>query len=281
MTIQSHTVRHGGYNLHVVTAGSESAPPFLLLHCWNGNWSQWETTIQHLGDRFHFIVPDHLGFGRSDKPAGDFYQITHQAERTYYLLRHFGYDRAIVMGHSMGGMIGLTLAGMMPSAVEKLIVVAPAVTGKLHPFAKIATLVYPIVRQNIAFPIEAGVALSQTFPFLRDMVIRMFISSPENFIEQADYWTNQLIADGQVFSSAWAEKAITEGDTTPLLGDIRAPTLAIWGAMDFTVPVQECEVLEAHIRNFEAHIIPHVGHLPMIEAWDVYIQQVEAFLTPS
>lgn len=267
-----------GHQLHVVTSGDDTLPPFLMLHCWTGNWTQWEATIHHLDGKFRFIVPDQLGFGGSPKPAGDYYQIDKQAHRTYQILQHFGYDKATVIGHSMGGMIGLTLAGLYPDAVEKLIVVDPAVTGKTHPLTTLLTTFLKLGRYGITQPFELAIYLGQRFPFIGGELMRVFFAHPHQYPDAVMYWGGQSVADGQLYSSIWAEKAIGEWDVTPLLPSVTADTLALWGELDYTIPIEECDVLESHITNFQAIKFPQIGHFPMVEAWDAYIKAIETFV---
>jgi pimeloyl-ACP methyl ester carboxylesterase len=279
MNLKHHTVERNGYHWHIVTSGSDSAPPVLLLHCWAGNWELWKRTLEYFGDRYHFIVPDHLGFGQSDKPRGDHYGIDKQAERSWFILKHFGYERAQVMGHSMGGQIALTLAGTYPEAVERLIVVDPAVTGKLHPLSQMGIIWLIPVRFGIAAPVVGAIKLLLRFPSLGLPLMTVYFPRPHKQREAAIYWGGQIIADGQIYSSAWAQKAVLQWDVTPLLGKITAPTLAIWGEQDYCVSIRECDVLAKHISDFQAMRLPRIGHFPMIEAWDSYIQAVEGFLS--
>lgn len=268
-----------GNTLHVVTSGDVSLSPLLMLHCWTGNWTQWERTMQQLDGKFRFIVPDQLGFGSSDKPAGQHYQIDVQAKRARQILTYFGYDSATVIGHSMGGQIGLTLAGMFPDAVDKLIVCAPAVTGKTHPLTEKLTKLLAVVRMGFPQPYELLVFLGKVIKPVGLQTMRVFFADPEKFATDAEYWSNQTVADGQLLSSAWAEQAIAQWDVTPLLPNITAPTLAIWGELDYTIPISECDVLTQHIPTFEAVRIADIGHFPMIEGWDIYLQSVNEFLS--
>ncbi|MEP7289906.1 MAG: alpha/beta hydrolase [Chloroflexota bacterium] len=279
MQIEHHTIERDGYHWHVVTSGPVDAPPVLMLHCWTGNWTLWEKTMQHLDGQYRFIVPDHLGFGQSDKPRGQFYAIDQQAERSLHILKCFGYERATVIGHSMGGQIALTLAAIHPEAVERLIVVDPSVTGNLHWLLQLAGLWFVPVLRGITWPIVTGINLGLRFPSLGLHSMRMYFAEPFAQREAALYWAAQTIADGQVYSSAWAYKAIVAWDVTPLLSKISAPTLALWGLADYCTPISECDVLATHIRDFRAVRLSKVGHFPMIEAWEQYISQVQGGLT--
>ena len=71
------------------------------------------------------VVPDQIGFCASSKP--EHYQYTFQqlALNTAALLKQLGVARAIVMGHSTGGMLATRYALMYPDAVDRLVLVNP------------------------------------------------------------------------------------------------------------------------------------------------------------
>jgi pimeloyl-ACP methyl ester carboxylesterase len=278
VNIEHHILERDNLHWHVVTSGPLDAPPVLLLHCWAGNWTLWEKTMQNFDGQFRFIAPDHLGFGQSDKPRGDHYQIDKQAERARHILNYFGYERACVVGHSMGGQIALTFAGAYPDAVERLVVVDPAVTGKFHVVARPGMLWMALVRWGMAGVVETLARLALRFPDFGIHLMRMYFPHPSQQREAAIYWGRQIIADGQLHSAAWAEYSIASWDVTPLLVNITAPTLAMWGEKDYCISIREGDVLAQHIRSFRAVRIPDVGHFPMIEAWDQYSQTVGDFL---
>ncbi|WP_218040328.1 alpha/beta fold hydrolase [Actinomadura sp. WMMB 499] len=69
--ITTTDVRAGEYRLRISTAGDPSAEPLLFLHGSGpgvSGLSNWERLIGDLGDRYHCIAPDTLGFGDSDHP---------------------------------------------------------------------------------------------------------------------------------------------------------------------------------------------------------------------
>lgn len=279
MDIQHHTLEMDGLHWHLVTSGPQEAQPVLLLHCWSGNWKLWETTMQRLDGQFRFIALEHLGFGQSDKPRGDHYGILEQAKRSLALMHKLGHERFHLMGHSMGGHIALTLSASFPEAVSRLIVVDPAVDGAhLHPASYMLNPFMALARQGIEFPWRWSEAMIRAMPWLGLQFFRVYFPDPFRQREAALYWAAQIAADGQLNASAWAQKAISRWDVTPLLKNISAPTLAIWGVKDWCVPLAQCGILEREIPDCRSVRIPDVGHFPMVEAFDVYVAAVENFL---
>ena len=98
----------------------------VLLHGKNFCAATWEDTISVLTDRgYRVIAPDQIGFCKSSKPER--YQFTFQqlAGNTHALLDSLGVDRAIMIGHSTGGMLAIRYALMCPDNLDRLVLVDP------------------------------------------------------------------------------------------------------------------------------------------------------------
>ncbi|HEX5691622.1 MAG TPA: alpha/beta hydrolase, partial [Roseiflexaceae bacterium] len=88
-------------------------PPVLLIHGWGGSGRYWRGTVERLGDRFGFLVPDLLGFGRS-LPVRRGRDIFDQVDALELLLKYLDIARIHVVGHSTGGAIAMVLAARRP-----------------------------------------------------------------------------------------------------------------------------------------------------------------------
>jgi pimeloyl-ACP methyl ester carboxylesterase len=98
----------------------------VLLHGKNFCGATWERTIATLaGAGYRVIAPDQIGFCKSTKP--DRYQYTFQqlATNTRLMLEARGVTRAVILGHSMGGMLAARFALMFPDVAERLVMVNP------------------------------------------------------------------------------------------------------------------------------------------------------------
>lgn len=280
MDIQHHIIQQDGWHWHAVSSGPEDAPPVYLFHCWTGNWRLWQRTMEQLNGRFRFLAIDHLGFGQSDKPRGDHYGIPQQAERAKMVLDYFGYDQVDVMGHSMGGQIALTFAAQFRKIVKKLVVVDPAVIGSdLHPMVQKMMPLSGLLRRNIGWPYRFIERFAHRVPTIGAHFSAPFFAHPSQQKEAALYWLSQVGADGQLMSSGWATKAIHRWTVEPLLGQITAPTLAIWGMKDHATPLTHCDLLVQRMPYCRSVRIPDVGHFPMVESFETYLTAVDEFLS--
>lgn len=112
--------------MDVAAKGPANGHAVLLLHGKNFCAASWEGTIAALtAAGYRVIAPDQIGFCKSTKPAH--YQFTFEqlAANTHALLASLGLSRAIVMGHSMGGMLAARYALTFPAATERLVMVDP------------------------------------------------------------------------------------------------------------------------------------------------------------
>ncbi|TFW16124.1 alpha/beta fold hydrolase [Duganella callida] len=112
--------------MDVKPSGAANGQTAVLLHGKNFCGATWEQTIAALSQAgYRVVAPDQIGFCASTKP--EHYQYTFQqlAANTNGLLKQLGIDRAIVVGHSTGGMLAARYALMYPQAVSRVVLVNP------------------------------------------------------------------------------------------------------------------------------------------------------------
>ena len=107
-------------------AGNKDQPVVVLLHGKNFNGDYWAPTarfLQTLG--YGVLIPDQIGFGKSSKPEHYQYSFAALATHTRDLMASLDIERAVVMGHSMGGMLASRFALMYPHVVQQLVLLNP------------------------------------------------------------------------------------------------------------------------------------------------------------
>ncbi|KAF1722483.1 alpha/beta fold hydrolase [Pseudoxanthomonas japonensis] len=98
----------------------------VLLHGKNFCAATWESAIAALaGAGYRVIAPDQVGFCKSSKPPRYQYSFGQLAANTHDLLDRLGIQRAVIVGHSMGGMLAARYALQYPEATERLVLVNP------------------------------------------------------------------------------------------------------------------------------------------------------------
>ena len=269
-----------GCQIAYTQAGSESNPPVLLLHGLTSHRGVWSRTMERLKQDFHCISIDHLGFGESDKPKDADYSIQKQAERALKVADHFGIGNFIVIGHSMGGQIATFLAAnTAPQRVVKLVSVDGVVTGELT----------AIVQKVKRLPIAAGHYIPSLLQLMRTLcrsksfacwAFDHWFLKPEelpfdDWEADRHYAMNPAIAHSTI--KAW--ESLNATNLTPVLKNIVAPTLVIFGKQDGTVPVEQAHTFKEKLPASQLVLIDQCGHFPMYEKFDGYFAPLQKFLT--
>lgn len=246
----------GGHDWPYLEGGPRGAMPLLLVHGFGGDKDNWAMLAPHLTDRYHVIIPDLVGFGDNVRDPGLPYDIKAQTDRLIGFMDAIGLQKAHIVGNSMGGWIALQAALDHPDRLATLTLVNNAgVKG-----AEESTLQkLPRTDKSPLVPESVG-ELKQLMGFIahkpraipgRFMDVVFAERSQHSALLEQIFWT--IVADG---------------DERPLndrLGEVRVPTLVIWGRHDQLIHVSCVAELEKGIPGSEAVIFEDAGHVPMLE----------------
>ena len=106
----------------------------LLLHGLTDSWWSWSEVLPHLPSSWRVLVPSHRGHGDSESPAAaSAYAVEEMARDVLALLDAKGIDRAVVVGHSMGGTIAERVTVLAPRRVRALVLVGTTASWAGHP----------------------------------------------------------------------------------------------------------------------------------------------------
>src|SRR5256886_15844271 len=117
-----------GQAIHYLDMGSGRV--VVLLHGLGSRKEDWLSVLEPMAQKYRLLVPDQIGFGRSDKPLLD-YSIQTYVDFLNEFLRQLKVEKANLVGESLGGWIaGLYVAEIGGGAhlipVEKLVLVDAA-----------------------------------------------------------------------------------------------------------------------------------------------------------
>ncbi len=112
-----------GLRLHVAEWGAKDGWPVMILHGGSHDASHWADVCRRLPPELRCLVPDQRGHGRSDRaPDGD-YSCEAQVADLVALVDALAIPHFALVGHSMGGLNALHLAGTWPERVRALVLV--------------------------------------------------------------------------------------------------------------------------------------------------------------
>ena len=220
---------------------------------------QWHKMVPVLAEHFQVITFDNRGVGQSDKPAGP-YTAQMLAQDTVGLLDALGIEKAIIVGHSMGGFIAQAMALDFPQRVEKLVLCSTNFGGPHHvPVTPEAMKVLsdvtsdPLTRFKNGLVVSTAPGWADKNPEMIEEWIKWRVANP---IEPAPYQAQLAIGLSLLPEAAAFEDKLQRLDV---------PTLILFGAHDKVVPPANADLLSKKISGSTVMIFPDAGHFFPIE----------------
>ena len=113
--------QNGDVKIHYATMGE--GPLVVMIHGFPDFWYSWRHQMEGLQDNFKVVAIDQRGYNRSDQPEGQSsYNMRHLVSDVAAVIRHFGEEKATVVGHDWGGAVAWQVAFNLPQMVDKLII---------------------------------------------------------------------------------------------------------------------------------------------------------------
>jgi pimeloyl-ACP methyl ester carboxylesterase len=245
------------YELH-----GDSGEPLLMIMGLGGTLDFWQFQTPVMARTHRVAIYDNRGMGQSDKPAGP-YTVPMLADDAVAILDAAGFDRAHVLGMSMGGMIAQELALRHPDRIGALMLAC--------------TYAKPDAKLTASGPVDIkAVAPKDLFKFMMSVVL-----SPE-FIAREKEWLRALrdkALPSFVVEGFMAQLAATmKHDTTAQLANITAPTLVITGSADKLIPPSASRVIAGLIPDAKLVSLEGGSHGFNVEMPDRFNDEILRFL---
>jgi len=235
-----------------------------------------------LAEGFRVIIPDQMGYGRSSKPIIP-YSFNDFARNTRDVLLAEGIEQAMIVGHSMGGMLAARFSTQYPEMTEKLV------------------LYNPIGLSDGRFGRPAG-SIDESYQRSMERAnFQSIKSSLERYVAHNPAAWNDIfetyakIRYGWTLSADWPRLAMVQTLISnliyadPVVYDwphIKAPTLVFGGAEDYLAGTPEnfqdrMRYIAETIPDGRArlHLIPGLGHVPHLEDEELTIPPLVEFLS--
>ncbi len=264
--------------IHTEECGQRGRQVALLVHGWSSSWYALAPVMELLARRYHCIAVDLPGYGDSPAPR-DRITIPYYADLLAHLAAQVS-DRPIVyVGHSMGGMIGATIAHRHPGLIDRMVLIAPTISGRLS--ARINWLISPITRLERFSATGLLVRASERLiAGITDELMRPVSFAQRTSISDGDY--ERLRSDarrpGQGRTRYECYFAMRENDLSGRLASLETPTLVVWGAEDNTVPLRDSGIVADEWPQADLRILPKAGHWPQFEQPQLVQRHLTTFL---
>ncbi|WP_158744979.1 alpha/beta fold hydrolase [Acidisphaera sp. L21] len=259
-----------GVRFHIRDTGPRDAPAVIFLHGFGSSLQTWDSWAQGLDRDRRVIRFDLPGFGLTGAdPSGD-YSDPHSVALLVALMDRLQVTRASVVGNSMGGRIAWTFAASHPERVDKLVLISP--DGFASPGLEYG------VAQRVPLMVRA---LPYFLPksMLRASLLAAYSDPAVMTDELATRYYDMMLAPGvrSAIVTRMAQQILVPPE--PLLRQIKAPTLLMWGDRDAMIPPSNAADYLRALPNARLVSLPHMGHLPQEEAPQATLPALQAFLS--
>lgn len=231
-----------------------------LLHGWGSNLKVYDALSNVISEKYTVVSLDFPGFGDSDEPS-EVWDVSAYSDFLVKFIESFGCKNVILLGHSFGGRVIIKLAnlGSLPFDIQKIILVDSAgVLPKRTLKYKIKNKAYKLGRMILSIGI----------------IKKMFPDTLDNYRKKmgsADYNNASLKMRGILV------KTVNE-DLTPILKNIKIPTLLIWGELDTATPLSDGQLMEKNIEGAGLVVLKGAGHYSFLDQQYTFHRVIRSFL---
>ncbi|HEV8038926.1 MAG TPA: alpha/beta hydrolase [Bryobacteraceae bacterium] len=263
--------------MDIAPAEEPNGRTVVLLHGMNFGGFYFSAPIQVLRKNgFRVVVPDQIGFGRSSKPIIP-YNFHDMALNTRKLLQSLGIAKAVIIGHSMGGMLAARFAASYPDMTEKAVIYNPI--GLTDP------------RYQTPWH-SADDAYQRTMSMTHDQLYQAFYANIRRYFPTPGSWKPEYekyvrILYAPTLSGDWPRLAMVRAIYQQILyldpvyydwAKIKSRTLVLGGDKDTPDFPERAKHIADTIPNAELALLPGLGHVPHLEAPDVFNAALLKFL---
>lgn len=239
-------------------AATEPRRTIVFVHGLAGNVTHWINVAPRFAADHRVVAIDLPGHGETDKPGGT-YTIDGCVAHVRGLLDLLGIERAVIAGHSMGGMVATAFALAHPERVEAAILVNPA--GMMPVPLPLRLGGHLLLRRRFLDPLlpriwQRGI-LANVF-YESNVYTRAFIRTVDQTYDDSD--VHQISAVMEALRVDLLERNHTE-----LLEKLDTPIWLIWGENDRLVPARFLRKAAKELPNVRIEEIGRCGHMPIIE----------------
>lgn len=250
-----------GVKLEYAEQGLASGTPIIFLHGYTDSWHSFQSILPHLPSNVHAFAISQRGHGDSDRPLTG-YALSDFASDIADFMKQLKIGPAIIVGHSMGGIIAQQLTLDYPQLVKGLVIVSstpqfvdnPEMTGFLAAINSLGDTVDP----EFAKAFQAGTIVKPIDKTYFDTLVAESCKVP-----------------GHVWKAAMA--AIASTNFTTKLPKITQPVLVFWGDKDNICFRSDQDLFMGQLSKAKLLVYEGIGHALHWEEPARFVKDLLAF----
>lgn len=232
-----------GHLVHYEVIGR--GKPVLFLHGWIGSWRYWVPIMQSISPFNRAYAIDLWGFGESAKNKQ--YSINQQVELLHSFFEKIGLFQCSIVGHGLGGIIGLEFARAFPDFVDKLMLIAHPLSDHL--------LNRKLFEGDPNKLVEKFVKSSSDIDAMRNDELK---NDPDAI----------KISIDEIFDDYFSKKQDPFDKTS----------LFVYGMNDLIVKLPEKELVDSHFTESHSIVFENTGHFVMLEESSKFSRLLSEFM---
>lgn len=233
-----------GVNLEYAEQGDATGTPVILLHGYTESRLSYQQVLPLLPGNLHVFAISQRGHGNSSKSGSNYLPKDFAADLATFISQK-KLQSAIIVGHSMGGIIAQQFALDYPHLTKALVIIDSNAGAEVNPgleefIKEVSRLMDPITSEFA----EA---------FIKSTLVKTMDPA---------FYKLQVAETMKVPAAVWkaAMKGLVSTNYKAVLHNIYQPTLILWGDKDFICTKADQDALAAGIKNSKLVVYEGTGH---------------------
>ena len=266
MTPHNRFLSVRGVNLHYLEWGLLEKPPLLLIHGGSAHAHWWDHIAAVLAQDYRVITLDSRGHGESDWVKPPAYEISDYVEDIAAFVAQLGLSTFILVGHSLGGLIGMRYAINHGTTLSALVIVDMG----------------PRLQQSRRMQLLSRVP-TPIFTTEEDLVRRFRLLPEETWadpelLRHIARHSARTLRDGRLTLKTDRATFLRQPhDVSAELSRIMCPTLLIRGGESKTLSLETVQEMEARCPCLQTIEIPGAGHHVFLDKPIAFLEAVRKF----
>jgi pimeloyl-ACP methyl ester carboxylesterase len=271
-----------GVRIHLLEWSTEGVP-LLLLHGFGNEAHIWDDFAPAVAPYYHVVALDHRGHGDSGWDPEARYDYVSLARDAEAVCEALGFERVVVVGHSLGGRVSIQFADRNPERMAGLVLVdiGPDIDprGSTRIRMDVEANTKPVFGSVAEYARALTLAYPEATPQAIDRMARHGLTQREDglFELKMDPALRGFVASGQ--TSTEGDDVLSPEAQWKALGRIPCPTLVVRGAAsDILSPDTADRMADEVIPDARLAVVPRAGHSVMTDNPEGFEEALAGFL---